>query len=112
MDYQFFKNINNDKNINNKQIRLYYNTLKPLINYFNNRTDIIFNLLSFINNYDEIIIYLNDNITNKNKMKLMIQSILYIIQYFKYNKNYIDIDTYNKYKNKYENLILLLDNNK
>lgn len=110
MNYQFFKNINNNKNITNKQIRLYYNTLKPLITHFNNKNDIDFNLLSFINDFDKIVIYLNDTIYDKDKMVLMIQSILYVIQYFENNQHYISNEKYNLYKNKYNQLILLLKN--
>lgn len=110
MNYQFFKNINNNKNITNKQIRLYYNTLIPIIKYFNNKNDIDFNLLSFINDFDKIVIYLNDTIYDKDKMVLMIQSILYVIQYFENNQHYISNEKYKLYKNKYEKLLLLLKN--
>ena len=65
--------------------------------------------MDFINDYDEIIFYLNRTINDKSKMILTLQSILYIIQYFEINLTYISINKYNIYKNKYISLITELN---
>lgn len=103
INYNFFENLNKYK-IPIKTVKLYFKTIKPLIETLK-KFENSFNLLYFINDYDEIINYLNRTINDKKKMLLVLNSILYIIQYFEINNNYISIDKYNEYKNKYLSII-------
>jgi len=107
INYNFFENINKYK-IPNKTVKLYFKTIKPLIKSLK-EIDNKFNLLYFFNDYDDIITYLNRTINDKTKMILIINSILYIIQYFELNTNYISLDKYNEFKNKYVSIITNLN---
>jgi len=106
MNLQFLKNINLN-NTTNSKIKLYYKLLTKLNKLLKDKIE-NFSLISFINNFEDIIYLLNQNISDKIVMKDTIEAIIYILNYFYLNKQYIDTDKLDKYIDKYKNLIKLL----
>ncbi len=106
----FFNNINFYKKPK-KIVDKYYDTLLNLIQILK-KYYMDFNLLTFIYNYDEIIYYLNKIFTNKKILILNINAIIYVLNYFIVNDNYISKENLDIYIKKYNDVIISLKNNK
>jgi len=109
MNYQFFENININ-NISKNTIKSYYSRIINLIKKLNIDN---FDLLDFINKKDEIIEFIYKNNENISVRITIISAILYLLNYFENNKNYISEDKLNDTRIYYKNKISLLrDTNK
>jgi len=103
IDLNFLENININK-LSKKTIKIYYTKLKKLFPLLKDRYN-EFNLMNFFNDYNDIVYFLKNKFKDDNEFKLLIQSILYILQYFIINKTYLNEEKYNLYKDKYLSLI-------
>ena len=109
MNFQFFENININ-NISKNTIKSYFSRIINLIKKLNIDN---FDLLDFINKKDEIINFIYKNNENILVRITIISAILYLLNYFELNKNYISEDKLNNARIFYKNKISLLrDTNK
>lgn len=106
MNYQFFENININ-NISKNTIKSYYSRVINLIKKMNIDN---FNPLDFVNKKDEIIEFIYKNNDNILVRITIISAILYLLNYFELNKNYISEDKLNNARIYYKNKISLLRN--
>lgn len=101
MNFEFFENININ-NISKNTIKSYFSRIINLIKKINIDN---FDLMMFINNKNEIIDFINKNNDNIPVKITIVSSILYILNYFQLNKNYISEDKLNDAISYYKNMI-------
>ena len=102
MDYNFFVNLNLDNKLAQSTIKSYWFRFKQLVEFIKNENNNDFNLLYLINNKNKVIDIINHYIVNNSTKIVYISSILYVLNYFIINKNYINIDDLNIIKNDYK----------
>lgn len=102
MDYNYFVNLNLDNKLAQSTIKSYWFRFKQLVEYIKNENNNDFNLLYLIKYKNKVIDIINHYIVNNSTKIVYISSILYVLNYFIINKNYINIDDLNIIKNDYK----------
>jgi hypothetical protein len=108
LNLELFENININ-NISKNTIKSYFSRIINLIKKINIDN---FNILMFITNRNQIIDFINDTNDNIPVKITIISSILYLLNYFEKNKNFISDEKLNEARLYYKNQIKIFrDNN-
>jgi len=107
----FNNNLKKEKLLTEQTIKSYFSRIKSLINEFKLYNGETINILFFINNYNQIINYLDDNIKNTSSKITIISAIIYLILFFVDNKDKKITKLYNNSLNIYKEKIKDLKDN-